>query len=229
MGPGPARAPVAWGSGLPAGIAVGMAVGNGGPVHVSGGYHLPSEANHHPGPCDASLMLSASSSSARCPEEQLPHTLGMPLPATREHPALCHVRAVPAARITAASAGCEIARRQHEQARAGIGIANVTPAQGRFVRSQSVVEGGIRRCEPRRMRLREWSVGERITHVSSATPASPRTGSPINESWPPSWRVPCAQPSWPPGPFGRPRPSWPVPWRRPPGRPTCRRWQLRRR
>src|ERR1700733_14880701 len=56
MDPGPAGPPVAWGSGLPAGIAVGIAVGNGGPVHVSGGYHLPSEANHHPGPCDASLM-----------------------------------------------------------------------------------------------------------------------------------------------------------------------------
>src|SRR5450631_4287028 len=77
--------------------------------------------------------LSAPCSPARCPEEQLPHTVGLPLPATRERPALCHVRAVPAARITAASLGCEIARRQDEQARAGIGIAKVTSAQGRFV------------------------------------------------------------------------------------------------
>jgi hypothetical protein len=28
----------------------------GGPVHNSGGYHFPSDANHHPGPCEVSLM-----------------------------------------------------------------------------------------------------------------------------------------------------------------------------
>src|SRR6185437_14008942 len=64
----------------------------GGPVQSSGVYHLPSEANHHPGPCAVSLM----------PCLFRPHRM----PARSIRGASAHERTMPTSRLAAiATAG----------------------------------------------------------------------------------------------------------------------------
>ena len=92
----------------------------GGPVQSSGGYHLPSDASHHPGPCEVSLMASSPPVRSECTRAPR-RAYGQHRPpvgdrgsdrrhTTREDATSGEVRAVAAAGTTAAASPSEIHR-----------------------------------------------------------------------------------------------------------------------
>ena len=74
------------------------------------------------------------------------------------------VRAVTTPRVATAASSGEVARREHEQARAGIGIARIAQALGPFVCGTYLVVIRVVRREPVTVRLGERPISDRLTH-----------------------------------------------------------------